>query len=332
MTIKSSFFPNQALQGQDIPSHITWENLTYDSIIITKFDELQLYEIYNVGDSDYSIDDNKIIIDRVASDGYLGVVFSTKSLKEKSIDRTVCFKFIYKDKIIEEISRNIHLFRPDVVIIDVPEKIYVDLKEGKIKSKIHIKNYGEGTAIIDVITKNNSEIIKHEPEWVRNFNIEYVKSIEYGIDELKNNYNHYDDVLEELKYFLIHTISFNEDDLNKLRLFVNDLILILRSDEEFRYALSRMLIGVMLENAEYASMYQFISEYINSIIEEKMLLKDPFNVINVSKEEKSLSISIKCIDLLYQLCIEQDINGIKIISNTEGEIPLYKLFKWGDNE
>ena len=330
MTIKSSFFPNQALQGQDIPSHVTWDDLNYDRIVIMVFDELELFEIYNVNESDYNIKNNEITINKVETEGYLGVVFSTKTLKEKSLDRTIFYKFIYEDKIVEEISYDIHLFRPDIVLVDVPNKIVIDFNENTIESKIHIKNYGEGTAIIDVITRDYSEIIKHEPEWVKKFNKEYIESIEYGMKELKNSYKEHKDLIKELKYFLIYSVNFEENNLNKLEIFLNKLIKLLRENEEFRYALSRTLIGIMLENPEYTSMYQFVSEYINSITEERMLLKDPFNVINVSSKEKLLSISIKCIDLLNQICTEVNIDDIKIIGNKDDEIPLYKLFQWGD--
>ena len=143
-------------------------------------------------------------------------------------------------------------------------------------------------------------------------------------------YDEYDDVIEELKHFIIHSVNFEEDDLNKLEIFLIKLVNMLRVNEEFRFALSRTLIGIMLENPEYTSMYQFVSEYINSITEERMLLKEPFNVIDVSSKGKMLSMSIKCIDLLNQICTEHHIDKIKIIGNDDSEIPLYKLFQWGD--
>ncbi|MHA1227897.1 MAG: hypothetical protein ACTSPV_14215 [Candidatus Hodarchaeales archaeon] len=330
MPIKSVFFPSEALQGQDLPSHITWEEMKFDCIKVKKFEELSLLEIYNVKDDEYEIKNNEIIVKNVVSEGYLGMVFSTLPLEKKALDAEVSFMFILDKKVVEKIDFKIHLFRPDITLVDIPKNILVNFENDEIIPRILIKNFGEGTAIIDISTTPESEIQKHEPEWIEKFNEDYKKSVNYGIERLKESYIDYSRLLDTLCFYLINPLEFDESKLKEFENFFNELLKVVEKNEEFRTSISTMLINVILENSEYSSLYHFVSEYINSISTEKMLLKDPFNVIDVSKEKKNLELELKCIDLLNQLYTTFKINNLTIEGSKEGEIPLFKIFQWGN--
>ena len=126
MPIESFFFPKEALQGKDLPSHITWTDLKFDRIKVVHPRTLKLKEIYNVANKDLEIKEGLIRINRVEVDGYLGIVYSTDILPEKAIDETVNYSFILQDEVVKSLDFVTHLFRPDVVIQDVPRKIQVN--------------------------------------------------------------------------------------------------------------------------------------------------------------------------------------------------------------
>jgi len=46
--LKSFYLPNEALQGEDIPAHVTWDNLDWDKIIITYSNSLDVEDVYNL--------------------------------------------------------------------------------------------------------------------------------------------------------------------------------------------------------------------------------------------------------------------------------------------
>ena len=81
MPLQSYFFPKEALQGEDLPSHITWSDLKFDCIKIVHPKAVTLKEVYNVSDKDISIkEEGLILINKVEVDGYLGIVFSSKPI------------------------------------------------------------------------------------------------------------------------------------------------------------------------------------------------------------------------------------------------------------
>src|SRR3972149_2561654 len=103
MPIKSGFLPREALQGQDIPSHVLWSDLKFDSIKIKLSKALTLKEIYNVPCDCCIHEDNAIIVKQVEADGYLGIVFSTKILTEKAIDVSVEYDFVLNNQVLEKL-------------------------------------------------------------------------------------------------------------------------------------------------------------------------------------------------------------------------------------
>lgn len=46
--IKSCYLPDEALQGEDIPAHLIWEDIDWDEIIIEWPDTLYLKDVFNL--------------------------------------------------------------------------------------------------------------------------------------------------------------------------------------------------------------------------------------------------------------------------------------------
>jgi len=329
MSIKSYFFPKEALQGEDLPSHIIWSDLKFDRIKIDHSTAFTLKEVYNVSDKDMSIKEGLILIDKVEVDGYLGIVFSSKILSEKAVDKEIQYSFILGDEIIERLTSSIHLFRPDVVLSDVPNQILVTLPTGEISPRIVINNLGEGTAIIDLETTSDSELQKCRPQFVEAFIKEYVEGVESGIAQLKTDFKEYSTLLDTIQMYLTSPVKFEKKSLKRFEEFENEFTTAIAENEEFINALSEMLAEIFLRNSEFSNLYQFVLDYINSIGKEKMLVRDPFNVITLPKKPSILKVKIKCIDLLKQMCTTMTLPPISVSCKQAGEIALFKLFKWG---
>lgn len=332
MPVKSYFFPKEALQGEDLPSHIIWSDLEFDCIRINHSRAFTLKEVYNVSDKDISTKEGLIQIDKVVVDGYLGIVFSSRILPEKALDEKIQYSFILGNQIIESLTSTIHLFRPDVVVSDVPPQISVSLPSGEISPRILINNFGEGTAIVDIVTTPKSELQKHRPQFVETFIQEYIEGVESGITQLKNDFKEYSALLDKIEMYLTRPVKFEEKSLKAFEKFEDELATAIEENEEFIKALAEMLAEIILRNSEFSNLYQFVLDYINSIGKEKMLVRDPFNVIKLPKKPAILKVKIKCIDLLKQMCTTMTLPPISVSSKQGGEIALFKLFEWGEKK
>lgn len=330
MPVKSSFFPKEALQGQDLPSHMIWEDLSFDFIKIVHSKALSLKEVYNVAKDDTVINEGEILIKKVEVDGYLGILFSTRILDSRASNEEIKYFFHKGNNVVEKLAFNVHLFRADVVISDVPSKIYVKVASGKVSPKILINNLGDGTAIIDVKTTTDSDLQKQTPQFVKTFRQEFIKGAKSGIDQLKKDFKEYSTLLNKIESILIKPIEFKKQALEKLKRIEKEFNSALEENEEFAKSFIMMLIDIMQRTVGFLNLYQFVSDYINSIGNEKIILRDPFNVIKLSKEPATLQIEIICIDLLKQICNPITLSPISISSEKAGEIALFRLFQWGE--
>jgi len=329
MPIESFFFPKEALQGEDLPSHVTWSDLKFDCIKVVHPRILELKEIYNVAEEDVEIKEGLILVNKVEVDGYLGTVYSTKPLSKRALDETLEYSFILQDEVVERLEFAIHLFRPDIAIQNVPRRIQVNPSSGEVSQKILVRNFGEGTAIVDIETTPESELQKHRPQFYEDFVRDFIENIKSGMTQLKENFKEYDSLLNELEIFLTNPVKFNEESLRKLDKFEDEFTSAFENDEEFAEALVETLAEIFLRSKEFSNLYQFVLDYINSIGKEKMLVRDPLNVIKLSKNPATLRVKIKCIDLLKQICTPIILPDITVVATQSSEIGLFKIFEWG---
>jgi hypothetical protein len=329
MPIKSKFFPGEALQGQDLPSHVIWSDLKFDRIRIVHSKNLALKEIYNVPCNGFAIEENAIVVGEIEADGYLGLLWSTKILHEKVSDESIEYQFVLNDKVSEKLPFSVHLFRPDIVIGDIPIEIVVKAAKGEVSPKIQISNLGEGTAIVDLETVPGTELQKHHPQFIEDFLKEYYKEIGSSIARLKKIYKEHGTLLAKLEKILLEPFEFDKESLKVYEEFINEFISVLTSNQDFAEAIIRMLVDAVLSNSEFANFYRFVSEYFNSIGSEKMLIRDPFGFVSVSKKPATLRLKIQCVDLLNQVCTPIALPPIMISGDETGEISISRLFEWG---
>lgn len=101
-------------------------------------------------------------------------------------------------------------------------------------------------------------------------------------------------------------------------------------DEKFAESLASIFIEVISANSMFSNVYQFLLEYMNSIGNEKIIVRDPFSTIEVTETPQMLHLEIKCVDLLRNVCESRQLPAIRIQGKKSGEIPIFKLFQWGE--
>jgi hypothetical protein len=207
MPIKSLFVPSHAIQGEEVPAHILWDSLEYQSIKIQLPEGIKLKEIYNVREGMFDILGNEVVVKGVEVDGYLGMLFSTRKLREYTVDVEIKFSFINKEgrKIVEEL-KTIHLFRPELEIIEMPETITVDVERNYVTNRIRLKKCGQGTLVINFNTLKESELQKKVPNSIEEFLRNIKKDLETNFTEVKKAFPKYSNILDQYAAFVIDGI------------------------------------------------------------------------------------------------------------------------------
>jgi hypothetical protein len=200
------FAPEYSIQGEDIPLNITWDKSKPIEVNISFSENILIKEIYNIDNSGLSVNGNSINITKFETNGYLGLALETKSQNESMIDEKIIIRITYngEEKIINKIVK---LFRPDVKLVHKPEEITI-IKDGdklNIQNRIVIKNYGNGTGLIELNDKENSELKLTEPGVLQEFIIKVISEFIERLGKLKNMLNPLNLILEiDQKIYLVN--------------------------------------------------------------------------------------------------------------------------------
>jgi len=332
MPIKSSFFPKEALQGQDIPSHVLWKDMDFDCIRINHSKNMLFKEVYNASKPNFVVHETSVIINKIDVEGYLGIIFSSKYLPSKDQEDFIEYIFLKNFEIIEKLEFKVHLFRQDIKLKDIPKKILINPIGGKADPKICVRNLGQGTAIIEVNTIEESKIQKARPKFVDDFIESSLENIESGISRLRESFAEFDKLLSKVELYVKQPVEFNKDSLISYNDFQNEFKEAVEKDDKFARALVDFFVGVILNGNMSSNIYQFLLEYMDSIGKEKIIIRDPFSTINVAEGLQKIRLEIKSVDLLHNICDVIELPSIDLEARQAGEIPLFKLFQWGGNE
>ena len=161
--LKDLYVPSNSLQGSELQIHLIWPN---DKIIEIHIEIPEYFKVIRMHNSEkYIKDKSTIIVNNFEVNGYIGIVFKTDILKDFAKDEQIKF-IIYSNDGVQEEIKSIHLFRPCVKILSIPDIIEIKTSEnGKlvIDNPIKITNYGEGLALLSFEISKDCEIKLDRP-------------------------------------------------------------------------------------------------------------------------------------------------------------------------
>lgn len=322
------YLPNDSLQGTEIPFYMLWDkSKMFDLIKIIYPSELRIKEIYNVSDGNFELENNTLYINKVDVNGYLGIKFISKlanPITEKGV-----YVEIYKDKkIIYKYNKYVKLFRPDIRIDTIPDKIYINVQNEQITilNKIKIVNKGLGTSILRLECIPDSDISIYDPMSIEEFRKNFWNDIEKKSHKICEKYPRYSNTLLEFVEIGRKPPMFTKNDLNKIKSIFDRLIKILEEDEEFLKDFANMIFTAYLKNLSIITELETFLIYLASVYENKIILLDAVNVMKISTTPKKLKARIYITDLAYNEYKPIELNNITIVSNKEIELPVYLLF------
>ena len=333
MGIRSHFLPSNALQGEEIPSFVLWNDLDFDQIEIEKSRCCTLVELHNVNENTVERTDTKIIVKNVEVDGYLGLLFKSERTDSLLVEAHLTYNFIKDGQKIESIENTISLFKPQLEILHVPEVIHV--KNGVISEdeKIVLANIGEGTCRIKFNTGDNSEIIISHPKRIKEFLDGFTTSFDEGVDSIRDKYENYNEAFTILKW-LIHTMfdPGNEELLKEIEEKSETLDDIFEADEKFFRDVLRVYTAAIIKNMSMITALEQFLDYLKSMAKNRVTLTNALDTVSVSPKGAYLELVIAYTDLLNTKIPNLELDPIQIISDKEIDLSLFSLFSWNGED
>jgi hypothetical protein len=323
------YVPPEALQGEDVPSFALWHNEEFSQIEVHFSKALGVKEVYNVARVDYEVESEALVVRRVEVNGYLGLSFSSHRLGGTSEKGHVRFDFHRVDGRVESESRTIHLFRPFLVVRDVPQTIEVDIIRHSPANFVHVVNEGIGTVRVNIATEEGSDIVLKEPESMSELRKFIRQDVEAGLKDVASRYAEHADLLKRLVDFWILPIDLGDEKvLGTIRELSESLKRAAFKDEKFARAVAEALVGAVLKNLNQFNILDQLVDYVSSIPSRRILLSNPLDVLEIGTAPASLKIILQYTDLANNYYEPISIRT-SIVAKSPGLLPIYKLIEWG---
>ena len=326
MSIKSIFLPNDGLQGEKIPSHILWDDIEADSIVISFQSPLIFKEGYNA--TEWDLTDNKLTVQNIEVNGYLGLVFESEKTVDLEKSTVVEYSIFNGDKVFSE-KKEITLFKPLLNIESVNTPIRINPDTGYVSSKIVIKNIGLGTLILELSTSDESDIKNVTPikekEFQERFEIDFLGELK----SLKAEFPSHSSIISEIFTWEGKTIiELTEDERRDFMDFNTRLSDAMASNNDFLQGFIEAIVNSFLKNTEIIDRIHRMVKILESLVSKNILLINPFDVFNFKMGENEVIFKIKQTDRILDDYDDVVLDKLTFISESSGEILVYKLFDW----
>jgi hypothetical protein len=332
MVIKSFFLPKETLQGAEIPSHVLWDDISFSHIKVDFPSQIKIKEVFNVEKDCWKKEKIGIIVQKVEVNGYLGIIFESSILDTEEFDVWVDFSFFNDVQLIEKITRRLHLFRPQIIIDEVPETLEVDVEKGQPLKLIKLRNCGEGTAIVVIKTPKTSQVQRKLPKSIQEFRNDYHEALQNNLAVVKKDFpeqiteiDEYIDVIGKT----IKRVRVGVKFFDRLEGILNKIFAIFEENAEFRTKFLAAVADAYSKSIQRISMFENLLTYLNSVISKRVVFLDPLWIIPVDTEPKNLALELIYTDLMIHNYKPVKLKFTKIVGNKSGDIPIYRLFDWG---
>lgn len=338
MRIKSLYLPENSIQNDEFPAHITWDKNDEIEVILTMPCNIEIKEIFNVvpNSAEYTAE-YKIKINQFEINGYVGFVFKSKEIMEKAKSVEEIEFYIRNIKSLEEkvFTKKIELFRPSIELVKVPSKIEVEYNENlkcfEFKDKVHIRNSGSGTAYISIELVSDRDFMVTIPEEGDNFIKKITVGLENELKELINQYPNYSKEINNFRSMMKESPILNDDTVIKLREIESELSSLFEADEQFLEDFCLAYFNVYAKNIQLLTQIEGFINYLNSIGNNKIIIYNSMNIIKSYNSTGNLELLIYITDLNYNKYPVIKIPPIPVSCKTQFQISVYSLFAWKDD-
>ena len=335
MQIKSLYVPESTIQNDEFPAHITWDQKENLEVTVTLPKAITVKEVYNVPENAiHKVDDLSTKFDQFEVNGYVGFVFKTQLMDEyKSIENIqFCIKDLKTSKA-KTFTKQIQLFRPSVKVIEVPSVITIEVENENnlvLDNKIHLKNYGDGTALISVKVISEDGFEMSVPHEIEEFNSNVLQTLEVELSNLKLEYSEYSSVIDDFFSLFNQPISLDKTTKEKTRSVQSALHSIFEEHEAFSEDFLMCIWSSYIKNIQLITKIESFINYLNSIGNNKIILLNSIELLKCEKLSGNIKFLIHITDLNYNDYQSIETPFIFIKCENTVRVPIYSFFEWNN--
>jgi hypothetical protein len=325
----SVYMPKEGLQGEDIPSHILWENATINSIEISFGAPFRLKGVFNC--SSPEICENRLTVKTVELNGYLGLSFETSKVKDIEVELPVGFRIQFSSGEVIEETKRIRLFKPQLkVVVPASHNISVDSATGFIKGRLSIKNVGRGLILMRINSTEDSQTKLETPLEYREFAEKFNADIGEELTKLANQF-------PQFKPFLDYTLSCGDKESLSLTMkereelarYLTSLANTLANDKALMQGFVEAYAKALAKNTQFIESIRKVVTVYESLVSKDILLLNPLDEVILMGKDSTISLAITLTDNIFDNYKDMELPRINIKSEQGVRIPIYKLVEWG---
>ena len=322
------YLPEEGLQGEDIPSHILWENAKAEHIQVSFCPPLKFKEIFNA--ESYEIRDNDIIVKKVELEGYLGLSFETSKVSDLEVAVPVKYLVHLSDGDVIEELKMIKLFKPQLEIKVLTKEITIRPETGFVKGRIGIRNIGRGTLIISISTAEDSSRKLETPPGYREFAEKFLSDVLEELSKLGKEFPQFQPLLDEMvKWETEELMELSDEERDEFREYINKLGNALASDKNLLQGFVEAYAKAFAKNSEFIEAVRKFVKVYESLVSKDILLVNPFDEVTLTRENNEIALEISQTDRVFDAYDDILLPKIELISSQPVKVPAYKLFDWG---
>lgn len=327
------YLPSKGLQGEDIPSHVIWEDAEIQSIHVSFRPPLKIKSVYN--SKSHKVRDTSLIVSGVDCEGYLGLVF--ESSKTSALEDLASVEYALRLSNGESVRRvkEIRLFRPQIEIEKPSKKIILDPTTGFVKNRIGIRNVGKGYSIVTLSTTKDSPTKLEIPQDQREFLERFESDLHEEMSDVGKEFPQFFPLINEMfelhekrKARILSEEELSDEELDKYKSHWRKLTNVLANNKEFMQAFLEAFLKAIIKNLELLeNLRRFIKLY-ESLVSKNILLTNPFYLIELIGERQEIILKIVQSDNVWDKYEDIILPKIELLSSKTGNVPIYRLFEW----
>jgi hypothetical protein len=323
-----TYLPDEGLQGENIPSHILWNNMKVKSIQISFRSPLKLKDVFNA--EEWYIRDTNIFVNKLEVEGYVGLSFESTKVSDLEVIIPVEYTITLPNGDIIKELRKVKLFRPQLEL-KVPETyISIDANTGFIRGRIKAKNIGRGILMMRISTTKKSPVKLETPPEHREFAQRFMSDLENEMSMVCDEFPAFKPYWDELviwdkKDFM----DLSAQERSKFMQFLGSLGSLLASDKKLLQGFVEAYVKALTKNTELIETVRKIISVYESLVSKDILLMNPLDEVILTNKEEKIVLKISLTDSVWDTYSDVRLPTIKLVSSQEFKVPIYKLFEWG---
>jgi len=324
------YLPKEGLQGENIPSHVLWQNMQVKSVEVTYQPPLKPDQIFNA--RHWEVKNHNLIIKELELDGYIGLSFQSSKVADLETVVSVGYSIhLSNGKAIKE-TRKIKLFRPQLEL-EMPQanKVVIDPATGFVKGRLRIKNIGRGALIVHISATEDSQTKFETPRDYLEFVQKFVLDLEQELKSLGKEFPKFQPLLDEMMAWEEDPrdfIELNTAEREEFSRYAEKLASVLASDKQLLQSFVEAYAKALAKNTEFIESVRKVIQAYESFVSKDILLANPFDEVCLADKKGEIRMKILQTDRVFDKYKEIMLPKIELTCSQPCHFPIYRLFEW----